>query len=867
MVDVAHTDPRGLAIIPRMTDDELLRTIAQAKREGWKELDLSGEELTMLPAEIGQLEQLQNLHISENELTALPTEIGQLKQLRVLYAYDNHLTTLPAEISELAQLAELWIGGNQLTTLPSELFQLSQLRELRIGGNQLNKLPATISQLNQLEILDASGNQLSMLPIELGQLMKLIELEVDDNQLIKLPAELGLLERLQILGVSNNQLSVLPSELGQLTQLWDLNIEGNQLKVLPTSLSRLKQLEVLDANYNQLTMLPKWMWKLPKLVGIGLYANLLPVPPEVLNDSKIDLQNTLFRRGQGGKPAAQLILREYANIMRSGTPLNEARVIVVGEARAGKTSLVRRLLGEPFDPNENSTHGIFIHKLGVPSDLGEIAVNVWDFGGQDIYKATHQFFFSERAVYVLALNANQNEAQNRVEYWLNLINSYGKGARVIVAINKSAERTLNLDERRYKLNHDHIAGNFLRTDAKTGLGIDALRQAIETEVRGLRHVHTRLYDRHIAVKNKLAHTNKRYISREQFADYCDEAGVTGDEPQAWLLRLLNDLGSAISFDDPNVAGKFVLNPEWVTRGVYAVLEHTPGARVCLSDIRSVLDTHDYPGDAPLWILNLMRKFELCYPMDETADPRYLLLDRLPDNTPAEVEGWERDADALRLEYEYAALPGSVITRVVARLHIFVQGEPWRSGAFLRSADGRNEALIRSDAVTQRTFIAVRGHEATRRDFFAAIRAQFEHVHATVNLTPTAFVPLPAHLLKPEHRGIKIAPISYKKLLRYEQNGRASVYVDEINEDILVRELLDGVRVEVMPQMLRKVLSTLFTPDDLMVLCGDLGFDHANIFSQHDPINLVAQKLVAHLDHRHQRDELLRYIRRERPGAI
>ena len=72
-----------------MTQDELLQLIDQAAAEGWTELDLSGQELTELPPEIGKLTQLEVLILAKetddeyigNEITSLPAEIGQLKNL------------------------------------------------------------------------------------------------------------------------------------------------------------------------------------------------------------------------------------------------------------------------------------------------------------------------------------------------------------------------------------------------------------------------------------------------------------------------------------------------------------------------------------------------------------------------------------------------------------------------------------------------------------------------------------------------------------------------------------------------------------------------------------------------------------------
>jgi len=49
----------------------------------------------------------------------------------------------------------------------------------------------------------------------------------------------------------------------------------------------------------------------------------------------------------------------YENVLRTGeVKVYRARIMVIGQARAGKTSLIKSLLGLPFDPEEDSTSGI-----------------------------------------------------------------------------------------------------------------------------------------------------------------------------------------------------------------------------------------------------------------------------------------------------------------------------------------------------------------------------------------------------------------------------------------------------------------------------------------------------------------------------
>ena len=64
-------------------------------------LDLRDNELTSLPAEIGQLTSLVGLWLGDNQLTSLPAEIGQLTSLEMLYLQNNKQTSVPAEIGQL----------------------------------------------------------------------------------------------------------------------------------------------------------------------------------------------------------------------------------------------------------------------------------------------------------------------------------------------------------------------------------------------------------------------------------------------------------------------------------------------------------------------------------------------------------------------------------------------------------------------------------------------------------------------------------------------------------------------------------------------------------------------------------------------
>ena len=122
-----------------MEEKELLEIIGKAARDGRTELDLLGEGIKSLPAEIGQLTNLTVLYLSRNKLTSVPKELGQLTNLTGLYLDENQLTSVPKELGRLTNLTLLDLTGNQLSSLPKEIVDwgMEIKWELEIGEGDI----------------------------------------------------------------------------------------------------------------------------------------------------------------------------------------------------------------------------------------------------------------------------------------------------------------------------------------------------------------------------------------------------------------------------------------------------------------------------------------------------------------------------------------------------------------------------------------------------------------------------------------------------------------------------------------------------------------------------------------------------------
>ena len=445
---------------------------AIANLTGLHMLNLHSNQLTELPEAIGSLTQLRRLVVSRNKLTELPEAIGSLTQLKVLHLSYNQLTEFPEAIASLTGLQKLYLSENQLTELPQTLASLTGLQKLFLYNNKLKKMPEAIGSLPQLQGLFFSQNQLTELPETVANLTQLQELGLDNNQLTKLPEAIANITQLQQLYLQENQLTELPEALTNLTQLQRLYLNNNELTELPDRLGELAELEYLWLHNNRLADLPASLGRLPKLKQLRLDGN--PLNPDLA---------AAYDRG------TEAVL-EYLRAKGEEKPiaLYEAKLILVGEGATGKSSLLGALRGDVWIEDRETTHGVEIKPVTVTSPEGsrEIILNGWDFGGQDIYRPTHQLFFSAPAVYLAVWKPREGLQQNSLEEWLTLIQHRAPEAKVLVVATHGGpgRRQPNVDRQYLRDLFGDMLVDFLHIDSKpnpeTGepIGIEELKEKI-----------------------------------------------------------------------------------------------------------------------------------------------------------------------------------------------------------------------------------------------------------------------------------------------------------------------------------------------------------------------------------------------------
>eukprot|EP00752_Nemacystus_decipiens_P012508 g11078.t2 len=317
------------------------------------------------------------------------------------------------KLNDKGRVVELSLDQNNLQgTIPPEIGQLAAVTHLRLSENKLSgSIPPALGHLTVLTHLWLNGNHLSgQIPEELGCLTALTKLWLNHNRIGgSIPPQLGALKSLRVLDLGENQLT----------------------GPVPPNLSSLEALEIFDLLKNNLTEMPPEILDLLKRTGIQPAWNGNPWvrPPSSVLDSGVEHA-----------------LGWWDDVRRFGEgKSNKLKIVLVGLARAGKTTVVRHLTKRSAPRRPDRTVGIEITPSWRPLDEGPLQACVWDFAGQADYYSSHQLFLTRGALFLLVVNLHEffeevrhvgeekfTDRGRRIYWWLQMLFMRVPGAAIVL---------------------------------------------------------------------------------------------------------------------------------------------------------------------------------------------------------------------------------------------------------------------------------------------------------------------------------------------------------------------------------------------------------------------------------------------------
>jgi hypothetical protein len=468
---------------------------------------------------------------------------------------------------------------------------------------------------------------------------------------------------------------------------------------------------------------------------------------------EIERQWALLSEEQLSQSPAEI--NAYLKGLRGGVltkELRRVRAIFIGHGEAGKTSLIRALHGEDvIQGKEPMTQGIAIKAAALSTNRMEeeagvftsvidyrgddLTVHFWDFGGQVMAHATHQFFLRSKCLYVVVLAGRSERNPNEeAEYWLEHVRAFGDSAPVLLVGNKADVMPVNLDLTTLEQKFPNIAGfhSLSCTQAKGAFKdeFELFRKKFEANLKALGQNVQRFSPEQFKVLKTIEQTAAQddFLSERRFGEICkaNDIAMEGAGGRGSLLDIFDKLGIVMHFERLPFLTDYVLNPRWLTYGVYTIMyskeAETAKGRLSEAGLVSILKMTNpsisdgrvlrYPADRCAVIANAMIAFRLAYRLGtgEFVIPA-LLAPEQPDHD-------FKPGDALAFRFDFGGfLPRHVLPALAVEYFqdiAKVSGREiiWQNGVLLRPRRQDSEALVRADYHTRTIDILVKGTDAT-----------------------------------------------------------------------------------------------------------------------------------------------------------
>ena len=422
--------------------------------------------------------------------------------------------------------------------------------------------------------------------------------------------------------------------------------------------------------------------------------------------------------------------RYLEELEKGAERLNEARILILGDKGAGKTCLARRLKDPKaiMTTDEESTPGVDTSVWKLEEE--NVNVHIWDFAGHTVTHAVHQFFLSERCLYIIVYDG-RTEGRNRLEYWLDHMKNYGKESKAIILVNKRDDHAVEVPINRLKEQYPiiDVCTFSVRDDHKK---LESFRQEVAEYINSnpswnKQQIPANSYK----VKNELEKlfsngdkNGKELIKRNEFEAIAKKCQVEREKMDS-LLSDLHDLGISLWYKDIPGYNALVLNPEWISNGVYRIINWANNqAKHCLKlgEFNQVFenDLARYPESQHRFLYELMKKYELAY---EAKEENVLIIPRLlHEDQPANMPQFQVGESLMaRYKADQPLMPDS-ISRFIVKHNEEIKKEArqylvWRSGVILEKVKG-TIALVRE--TDDRTItVSVKGPNQT--EYLSSLR--------------------------------------------------------------------------------------------------------------------------------------------------
>lgn len=686
-----------------------LQRIEECRHSHSIELDLSKLELAEIPDEVFGLVWLEKLNVSGNpfgakgNITVIPTRIKKLKNLIYLDLSYNQINNL-APLALLQCLKEIDFASNQVDDL-APLSLLTQLQEIDCSYNKIHSLFPLV-KLKKLRKINCSTNKIKDL-IAIQNIQSLEEIDCSSN-LISSLKPVSSLSQLRYLDCSSSPFFFIAYRQ-KLDLLQELNRQLIKTKKKKDAIKKLKKLKKLKSNIEDIK------------VYYNSIRDLTPIYQQIISGrlkylKVISNESGYFKTSIKNLPIALLsndncakkLQTYWLDLEKGKIKQQKLKIQLIGNGRVGKTTLAYALEHkQPAPESFKSTHGIVIKEItqSIEEQMPPVSLQLWDFGGQEIYHATHRLFFSPDCLYLLLwaeeTEEDNDETNHPVSYWLESIYDLARNSPVILVKNQIDRSDKQANAEPPNLNTNIAGYTQIRQSVKVSAlkyqGMNSLRGAIQDVISELgERIFVDMPTSWLAVQDGLKQRlSQKSISLAHFQQLCAKEGVSNADV---LVEFLHKTGE-VFYKKGSFQNWVIVDQNWIVDAVYRLYDPKEH-RGMIERMKGQFlgdDAHIFWSDVDetehIIYLDFMKSCGICYEPDhkwgKKFSERLFILPALLPETSTEKMAWgEVQKDDWRLEVTYPFLHRSIIERLIMSLGEQYQGSPWRHGIFCQTEHGQ-----------------------------------------------------------------------------------------------------------------------------------------------------------------------------------
>lgn len=431
--------------------------------------------------------------------------------------------------------------------------------------------------------------------------------------------------------------------------------------------------------------------------------------------------------------------------------LYEGKILIVGEAAAGKTTLFYKLENpQLLLPDTKSTLGVVV-KEGVrllhpeKSEVNMVA-NLWDFGGQEVQYNLHQYFITSDALYIL-VSDNRREG-TKWDYWFHIIELLAGKCTVLIILNNNTtiSSKSDFDKTKYEKRFPNL--NIIQSDvdfAKNDYKWTHLQNEINKLFSELPVVNYPVPAPWIELRNGLLKKRKahNHILLKDFYQLKTQKKITSKEKET-ALAYFTRIGIVTYFsEDKYLKDIIFINPNWITQGLYAAIskanENEIDGQFTEEWIYDFWCKHEnrYNPIEQSYLLRLMLKdnFDICYEL-ENVEKSYVIPFLLPVNEPDFQ--WDNTAN-LGFRIQYPFMPMGILSRLIVQLSDKIELHKetnkqlvWRDGVILKDKHGsRAKVIYEQDSQSGLKYFDIRvcgTSSNSKKALLQTVRNKLEEIH-------------------------------------------------------------------------------------------------------------------------------------------